>query len=296
VCKEEANPMVKQRKAQSESAQSGGEGIGMLRMAANWAIAAASLAAVGGFGYWAFSLGTRNPNEVPIIRAMEGPARITPDNPGGEQTSNQGLAVNTVQSSGGVQAPSKRVVLAPEPQALAPEDVAKAKLKTAAPAPKPKIKVATQVDKPKTAVAKQASTRVIRDTPYSPGRSLRPAMRPTKRLASQLTNVQQAAARSTTPAAENAAERSTLSVPLGTRLVQLGAYDSTKLAKQEWDKLFAKHGDLLDGKKRLIQAAESGGRKFYRLRAVGFASKEESRTLCSALLARGTPCIPVTAR
>ena len=61
-------------------------------------------------------------------------------------------------------------------------------------------------------------------------------------------------------------------------------------------KLLEKHGDLLEGKDRLVIEAESGGRKFYRLRAAGFNSLDESRALCSALLARGTPCIPVTAR
>ena len=86
------------------------------------------------------------------------------------------------------------------------------------------------------------------------------------------------------------------SVPVGTRLVQLGAYDSETIAAIEWDALIGKHGDLLTGKKRLIQSAESGGRTFFRLRAMGFDGVEDSRNLCSALLARGTPCIPVSAR
>ncbi len=291
--------MAKQRKAKTESPQTEAGGLGVMRMAMNWAIAGASLAVVGGFGYWAVSLGTRNPNEVPIIRAMEGPARVQPDDPGGEQASHQGLAVNSVQSNGGVAAPANQVALAPAPEQLTNEDLANAELTPAqTPTKKPEPpaeqqpeqqELALQVEQPAQEPApltEQRSARVIHDTPYSPRRSLRPFSRP-KGLAAQLEDIQSASAR---PSA------SVESVPLGTRLVQLGAYDSRDLAAQEWDKLFAKHGDLLDGKKRLIQAAESGGRKFFRLRAVGFASKDESRTLCSALLARGTPCIPVTAR
>lgn len=292
--------MAKQRKANTDSAQTEAGGLGVIRMAMNWAIAGASLAIVGGFGYWAVSLGTRNPNEVPIIRAMEGPARVQPDDPGGEQASHQGLAVNSVQSNGSVEAPANQVALAPEPEPLSNEDLASADLK---PIQKPAPPLATptnpeqqqltlQVEEPKkepSPLADQLSGRIIHDTPYSPSRSLRPFSRP-QGLAAQLQNVQPASA----PAVS--LSESVESVPLGTRLVQLGAYDSRNLAALEWDKLFAKHGDLLEGKKRLIQAAESGGRKFFRLRAVGFASKDESRTLCSALLARGTPCIPVTAR
>ncbi len=294
--------MAKQRKANKDSAQTESGGPGFMHMAMNWAIAGASLAVVGGFGYWAVSLGTRNPNEVPIIRAMEGPARVQPDNPGGEQASHQGLAVNSVQSSGGVAAPANQVALAPEPEPLSSEDLARADLQPVQKPAKPAVAVApTEPEQQQLAQRSEApqeapsplddqlSGRVIQDTPYSPRRSLRPISRP-RGLAAQLENIQPASA-SPTPLAE-----SVESVPLGTRLIQLGAYDSRDLAAQEWDKLFAKHGDLLDGKKRLIQAAESGGRKFFRLRAVGFASKDESRTLCSALLARGTPCIPVTAR
>lgn len=284
--------MATKRKAQNNSGQTDAGGIGVMRMAMNWAIAGASLAVVGGFGYWAVSLGTRNPNDVPIIRAMEGPARVQPDDPGGEQASYQGLSVNSVQASNGVQPPPEKVVLAPEPQPLTQEDLPTATLTVQSETIPPKV---AQPAPEKLAVLKPESVpepdapRHIIDTPYSPSASPRPSKRP-QGLAAKITDVQPASALPTpkTQAVD--------SVPLGTRLVQLGAYDSAELAEREWGKLFAKHGDLLEDKKRLIQAAESGGRKFYRLRAVGFASKEESRALCSALLARGTPCIPVTAR
>lgn len=85
-------------------------------------------------------------------------------------------------------------------------------------------------------------------------------------------------------------------VETGARLVQLGAFDDRDAAIKEWDYIVARHGDLIGERKRLIQEAESGGRSFYRLRMHGFDDLGDSRRLCAALLARGTPCIPVSAR
>jgi hypothetical protein len=43
----------------------------------------------------------------------------------------------------------------------------------------------------------------------------------------------------------------------------------------------------------VIEAAQSGGRTFYRLRAHGFATDEDARRFCAALKAEETDCIPV---
>ena len=75
-------------------------GLSALRMVANWVIAGVSLVVIGGFVYWTVNLGTRDPREVPIIRAMEGPSRVAPEDPGGRKARHQGLAVNAVQSDG----------------------------------------------------------------------------------------------------------------------------------------------------------------------------------------------------
>ncbi len=85
-------------------------------------------------------------------------------------------------------------------------------------------------------------------------------------------------------------------IPAGTRLVQLGAYDSPEVAKREWDRIALRFGDYLEGKSRVIQLAESGGRNFYRLRAMGFADINDARRFCSALVAERAECIPVSAK
>ena len=82
----------------------------------------------------------------------------------------------------------------------------------------------------------------------------------------------------------------------GTNLVQLGAYDSPDVARQEWARLEARFESFLLGKQRVIQSAQGGGRTFYRLRAVGFADISDARRFCAALTAEGAGCIPVVAR
>jgi hypothetical protein len=100
-----------------------------------------------------------------------------------------------------------------------------------------------------------------------------------------------------TPAAEPAAASGialTPSLPSGTNLVQLGAFDSPEIAASEWDRLQGAFGEFLGSKERVIQETQNGGRTLYRLRALGFADRADARRLCAALTAEGADCIPVT--
>jgi len=83
---------------------------------------------------------------------------------------------------------------------------------------------------------------------------------------------------------------------IGTRLVQLGAFDDEAGARTEWARLQTKFGDLMADKSLVIQAAQSGGRTFYRLRAHGFAGEDDARRFCAALVAENAPCIPAAHR
>ena len=78
--------------------------------------------------------------------------------------------------------------------------------------------------------------------------------------------------------------------------MQLGAYDSADQAGAEWERMTGRFRDLMADKAQVIQKANSGGREFYRLRAHGFADLADARRFCSALLAEGAECIPVTTR
>ncbi|WP_164658623.1 SPOR domain-containing protein [Tropicibacter sp. Alg240-R139] len=127
--------------------------------------------------------------------------------------------------------------------------------------------------------------------------SLRPQVRPARAVPSTTSES------ATLNAAINAAVETAAgldvdpeALPVGTRLAQLGAYDTPEVARVEWDRLNTRFGDYMDGKKRVIQKASSGGRTFYRLRAMGFDDLSDARRFCSALVAERADCIPVTAR
>lgn len=124
------------------------------------------------------------------------------------------------------------------------------------------------------------------------GQSLRPQARPAS-MARQTASLGQVAVQASAAPVQDV---DAATIPAGTRLVQLGAFDSPDVAKREWDRLAARFGDYLQGKSRVIQLAESGGRNFYRLRAMGFADINDSRRFCSALLAERAECIPVSAK
>lgn len=50
------------------------------------------------------------------------------------------------------------------------------------------------------------------------------------------------------------------------------------------------------GRDRLIVKASSGGRDFYRLRAVGFADIDDAKRFCATMVAGDVDCIPILAR
>ena len=57
----------------------------------NLAGAACSVALVVTLGLWGYKLAVRDVNGIPVVRAMEGPMRIAPENPGGEVRRIRGL-------------------------------------------------------------------------------------------------------------------------------------------------------------------------------------------------------------
>ncbi|WP_236638441.1 SPOR domain-containing protein [Mangrovicoccus ximenensis] len=83
---------------------------------------------------------------------------------------------------------------------------------------------------------------------------------------------------------------------IGTRLVQLGAYDSEGTAQSEWGRLSGRFPGYFEGKQRVIERTERNGKVFYRLRVHGFDDLADSRRFCSSLEAGGADCIPVQVR
>lgn len=150
------------------------------------------------------------------------------------------------------------------------------------------------VDATSQATVQTAALRTIPADIPGVSRSQRPARRSSVDVASlmKLRNIQPVAATAPTRSLDLAAE----SLTPGTRLVQLGAYDSADTARVEWDRIAARFATYMQGRQRVIQKTESGGRTFYRLRVAGFEGVSDSRRFCSVLLAENAACIPVIAR
>lgn len=316
--------------------------------------AAASVALVVGVGIWGYKLVSRDVSGVPVVRAIEGPMRVQPANPGGTPADHQGLAVNTVAAQGAAAPPPDRLVLAPKPVSLSEDDAPMGDLE---PTPvslqdagqpvslsdeavasfqngavdalvaeltqgvEPLIENTDQTGAETTQLASIVQpnpvslTDAVEEVAIDPAdlvalqpdpavlnapglrQSLRPQVRPARAVPSRSTET------ATLNAAINAAVETAAAVdvdpaslPVGTRLAQLGAYDTPEVARAEWDRLNSRFGDYMDGKQRVIQKASSGGRTFYRLRAIGFDDLSDARRFCSALVAERADCIPVTTR
>lgn len=288
----------------------------------NLAGAVTSLALVVGLGVWGYKLAVRDVNGVPVIQALDGPMRISPTDPGGEVADNQGLAVNNVAAVGIAAPPPEKLVLAPRPVELAPEDTAglgatpmpglsEASAPSMALTADPDLALAatppTESANP-TEVAVDAAlaealgeipgdAAVVDDValvddlaePAPEGAitvSPRPKSRPGAREA-----VAPLAQEAVTMAAANEVDPSTIAP--GTRLVQFGTFDTAEAARAEWVRLQGRFGEIMADKALVVQPAESGGRTFYRLRAHGFEGEDDARRFCSAFVSENAVCIPV---
>lgn len=136
---------------------------------------------------------------------------------------------------------------------------------------------------------------IIPDAVPGVRRSLRPAQRPANRPA-VVVPIAATTTAAVTPVAPVSGQVTTAAIPVGTKLVQLGAFDSPDIAANEWVRMTARFPDFFDGKSQIIQQATSGGRTFFRLRASGFADLNDARRFCAAMSAEGAACIPVVVR
>lgn len=285
----------------------------------NWAGAVTSVVLILGVGVWGYKLLVRDVSGVPVVAAVDGPMRVQPKDPGGREAQHQGLAVNEVAALGTAAPPPDQLTLAPAPMDIEADDAVGVMLPVSAPAPvepeqqplavsaeAPDLEVdnvqnvaatpnapATQAALEELVAAIGASTPALSaPTPAvvkgGMKTSLRPKLRP---------SVVPASAPATLPDSVVAgAEIDPSAIPAGTRLVQLGAFDSPDVARAEWRKLAKQFDGYLATKKRVVQRAESGGKVFYRLRAVGFDDLADARRFCTALVSENAACIPVVTR
>ena len=287
-------------------------GLGRTRRMVNIAGAVCSVSLVLGLAVWGYKLAVRDVSGVPVMRAMAGPMRMAPNDPGGDQASNQGLSVNAVAAMGSPQPMAEQLTLAPRAVELQAGDTAglirTAANAKAAPGPIKTVKLqlgGTAV--PGMAVKDTAVAPLVEDgggtttvdgtqtgaavVDATATQGMRPRARPAGLAAAAVpVHVQ------TVSAPAPATEIDPATIVVGTKLAQLGAFDTPELAREKFASLQMQFGDLMTAKAMVIQQAQSGGQTFYRLRAHGFSNEEDARRFCAALQAQNADCIPVAQR
>ena len=265
---------------------------------------------------WSYQLIVRDINQIPVVRAQLGPLRVAPDDPGGLTAANQGLSVTQLAVN---EKPllSNEIHLAPAAEILNAEHLAlqvtedvksntgdgKFEIEEVNAENSINLKeVSNEIEvdtssKKEVVLSKVAFSQKkieienavslalsITDDPVDSLTLLRPKIRP---MISRRNN------KTTGDQVVNNEPISNL--PIGSAVVQLGAFESKNLAKSEWQRFEKLLGSILFSKKMIVQKAESGGKIFYRLRASGFDDISDARQFCSAISDR-VACIPVVMR
>ena len=281
-----------------------------------WTGAALSLFLLAGAIGWSYQLIVRDVNQIPIVRAQLGPLRVAPDNPGGLTAANQGLSVTQLAVN---EKPllSNEIYLAPAAEILNEENLA---LKVKEEYESNKVDGAFEIKEvnaensmnlealpdQKEVDSRSNDVGVLSKAAFSqkkieienavslalsitndPDKSLswlRPKIRPVGFYRNG--NITEGQIVSNEPMPK---------LPIGSAVVQLGAFDSKSLAESEWQRFEKILGSILIPKKMVVQKAESGGKIFYRLRASGFSDISDARQFCTAISDK-VACIPVVTR
>ena len=281
-----------------------------------WTGAALSLFLLAGAIGWSYQLIVRDVNQIPVVRAQLGPLRVAPDNPGGLTAANQGLSVTQLAVN---EKPllSNEIYLAPAAEILNEENLAS---KVTEEYESNKVDGAIEIKEvnaensmnlealpdQKEVDSRSSDVGVLSKAAFSqkkleienavslalsitnePDKSLswlRPKIRPVGFYRNGNITEDQIVSNEPMP-----------KLPIGSAVVQLGAFDSKSLAESEWQRFEKILGSILIPKKMVIQKAESGGKIFYRLRASGFSDISDARQFCTAISDK-VACIPVVTR
>ena len=283
-----------------------------LNMIFYWTGAALSLSLLAGAIGWSYQLIVRDINQIPIVRAQLGPLRVAPDNPGGLTAANQGLSVTQLAVN---EKPllSDEINLAPAAEILNEEtsasllrevdklnqidetyeikeinaentislDGSSGAMKGETASKTESLVAQVAFSQKKVEIENAVSLALSITSEFDPSlTSLRPKTRP----------------RSVQQNRERIVSKEPMSkLPIGSAIVQLGAFDSKSLAESEWRRFEKLLGSILAPKQMIIQKAESGGKIFYRLRAAGFNDISDARQFCTAISDK-VACIPVVTR
>jgi hypothetical protein len=286
--------------------------------AVHWVGAICTVLAVLGAVYWGYALAVRDASGIPVVRAAMGPLRIAPEAPGGDITAHQGLAVNAIPAAALEAQPPQEITLAPQSGTISPADTltesgsfaqlggegGAATVMGAADMAPSQIPATAQIDLTALPDAlpedmplsdEEAVVRALEMALAEGGAFPNEAEASAPQIAEPV-GMAAASPSDLAPTAPPTAEVDPASIAAGTAMVQLGAFDDAALARAEWANLQTRFAELFAAKALVVQEAQSGGRNFFRLRAHGFDSPDETRRFCAAILAENGTCLPVVQR
>lgn len=246
--------------------------------------------------WMAYDQGVRQANrgEPPVLAAEEGPVRVAPEAPGGQQILHQDKVI--YDQVAGETAPTGEQLLPPaETPKPIPAPVTAAP-PTATPTTDFPISGTTAGKPPAAATSPATLPPVATPVPEKPVvASPKPAPAEAEKppAAVAAAPVKPPVTEPTKPAAPAAATPApTTATPVSGWMVQVGAFDQDSLAADAWSRVKSNYGDLLTGLKPDVQTADLGAKGiWYRLRIGPFESKEAAAQLCSQLKARGQDCL-----
>jgi cell division protein FtsN len=233
------------------------------------------LAMFAGVVWLAYTQGVaRGRTETPVLTAQNGPARNAPQNPGGAEQPYKGFKIYEQPAPPDDDVDTSTTVPAPPAQAAAPPPAT----------PKPVVLTpAPPVAPLKPAAAKPVAAPIVAKKELPPTVAAAP-VGPATAAPRSLALVPPAKPALVPPVAAAAPAA-------GGAILQIGAYKSQAEADAAWKTYKAKHAALLAGATQDVQQADLGDKgTWYRLRIVGFPSKDVASAMCDRLKADGGGC------
>lgn len=241
------------------------------------------LAAAAGAAWYILGSGGQpnsGPQEVPVVKAEKAPVKVRPADPGGMDVPNQDKLVYNRVEQGSVK---------PEVEHLLPQPTQPRELPKSADGLGDGM---TPLPPPLPDTAKPVET--VRVTPPSavPSETLKPAEPPKPAPApvapvAKVEPTKPAEAPKPAPAPTPAPAASAS----GAWQVQLGALKDEAGAEQTWQRSVKAAPELGKLNHEVVRADLGAKGVFYRLRAGGFASREQASGFCEGLKAKGVGCV-----
>ncbi|NKB59490.1 MAG: hypothetical protein GKS00_24465 [Alphaproteobacteria bacterium] len=274
------------------------------------ALAVVTLVSFGGVVWYAYSTGIREGSEfaAPTLKP-DGPSKVAPRNPGGQQIADQDkLVYGKIDKSGEgrtverllpppenpLPAPVAKKSVAPPPLPTPKLDVPKAPPTSELPPP-PSITAPRKTEKSAknltqdvaslAAIAPEAGGKAVKEAkaPEPPKTPSPPAAKPKKPLKTAL--------KAPPPRAPQVASKSD---PAKGYRIQIGSLRSELAAKLAWRKYVKQHGPVLSKLSLLVKKADLGKKGvYYRVQAGPLQNKEAARRICDELKQKKVGCFVV---